>query len=170
MLKLPNALEDITILPVRNKPDWVGFEARLVGALVWVGLKFGVVYALKFMGYYSVLSGVIYAPKGRDLGTVPFRKLMHEGLHDWQARNFSFYRTRYLLSQKQRRHFEAQAYALEVWGFGRDYESAVVALVNPIYRLGLSLTEADDLLLQYVVAFDLSAIPRPITLELKDDA
>jgi len=154
MLKMPNRLEDITMLPIRIKPDWTGFEARLVGLLAWVGVKLRIKSARLFLeDFHTVLGGVLYAPIGKRPNDVSLSMLMHEGLHDWQKKEFWFYRSRYLLSKKQRAHFEAQAYALEVWGFGRSIASAVRSHRRPIYGLHVSRKESLALISSYVKAW-----------------
>lgn len=154
MLKLPKELEDIPMLPVRVKPAWTGFEARLVGALVWLGLKLRIGFAREFMTRFTtVLGGVVYSPVGSHPGDVSLSLLMHEGLHAWQSGYFWFYRTRYLFSRGQRSHFEAQAYALQVWGFGRSLGNASVSLADPIYGTGLTREQALELISAYLVAW-----------------
>lgn len=159
---IPSSPDEIPALPVRVKPDWVGW-GRFVGAGLWfLEQVFGELalgrWATRVLDVYvQAIGGVIYAQRGRDLERHPLSaaSLGHEGLHDWQFRQLGALRFlwRYYATRKGRRHAEAMAYGYEVAIHGADILDAAGKAADPTYGMAWTVDEAAALVSQYAELF-----------------
>lgn len=153
--------DELEPLPVREKPNYVGFVARAVGIFVALGNLLRIRAARRFNErFYTVLGGVLYTPVGVDPSSVGKSIADHEAVHGWQAQTFRFYKTRYVLSRRARRHFEAAAYAYEIHHHGRDRHNAIRSFSDPIYAMGLSTVEAAAFIDLYTNAYEAKHGPK----------
>lgn len=150
--EVPKSLTVLRTLPVRIKPDWHGFAAKLVGAVLWLGELVRVRAATRALDrFVQVIDGVIYAPRGSD-GKLGKGLLTHESVHDYQQRTRG--KVRYVLgyycSRKYRRHAEAMAYAVEVAIGARGLQDAAESASDPIYAMKWTQADASVLIGSYV--------------------
>jgi len=151
---VPVAFVDLRALPVRVKPDWHGFAAKFVGALLWLGELVRIRAATRaYDRFVQVIDGTIYAPRG-STGKLGRSIRIHESCHDWQQRQRG--KVRYTLgyfnpfSARFRQNAEAQAYAVEVAIAERTLHDAAESASDPIYRLGWEQSDASVLIAAYV--------------------
>ncbi|MCZ6807991.1 MAG: hypothetical protein O7F08_13620 [Deltaproteobacteria bacterium] len=150
---VPSRLTELRALPVRVKPNWRGFAAKFVGAVMWLGELLRVRAATRALDQYiQVIGGTIYAPRGSD-GELGKSIRRHESTHDFQQRTRG--KVRYVLgyfnpfSAKYRQHAEAQAYAVEVATGGRSLDGAADSASDPIYALRWERSDALSLISDY---------------------
>jgi len=134
----PTSLHELAELEIREKPDWKGVAAHLVGWIAQIGDWLGIEIATRFLDEFATtIDGVIYIPRGRE--SISRSLELHEMVHHWQERIHRFYKIRYLISPWFRLHAEAQAYSLEVAIGTRTLQSAAEGLSDGIYFLCLDL-------------------------------
>lgn len=139
---------------IREKGNWKGIEAWVVGILVWIGELLHVQIATTFMEeFHTELGGYHWYPRGQQPPGPDTTIIGHERVHLWQKENVHFYRTRWLFSRTWRAQLEAMAYAWEVV-HGRPVTSASRAMAQPIYRLGLSELATEQLITVYALRIE----------------
>jgi len=99
--------------------------------------SFGHPIAKKFMADYSTYwFGTIYHGTASNPLKVKENIAEHEAVHHWQAKHENFFAFKYIFPwPKWRRHYEAQAYALDVVRGRRTIPNAVSAMSHQIYLM-----------------------------------
>lgn len=145
-LTYPQPGDTLPVLTVRRKGEWVGFWLTLFGWCIsflrWLRLDWPRLFMTEA---HTIFGTTIWVSEDTNRKPLAASKFLHEGIHALQDSTLSFwsYKAMYLLSKRRRLELELQAYAAEVLAGYRKYDSAVIALRSPVYRLNATTVDIE---------------------------